>query len=99
MARDLRIPIICMNAPENIVRKVSREGVDSLSETERGLLPKDIEPVNPDYSRLLSLKLRVHRAFEGKSLQRIIYSQALRDAVMASNISRFLEKHPRRISL
>lgn len=94
IARDLRIPIICMNAPENIVRKVSREGLDSLSEIERGLLPKDIEPVNPDYSRLLSLKLRVHRAFEGKSLQRIIYSQALRDAVMASNISRFLEKHP-----
>ncbi len=94
MARDLRIPVICLNAPENIVRKVSRKGVDSLSDTERDLLPKDIEPIDPDYARLLNLKLRVHRAFEGKSLKRIIYSQALRDAVMASNIISFMKRHP-----
>ncbi|MFH0957680.1 MAG: ChaN family lipoprotein [Pseudomonadota bacterium] len=95
MARDLGIPIISLNAPDSLVRKVSREGLESLPETERKLLPEDIEPVNPDYSRLLSLKLRVHRAFEGKGLTRIIQAQALRDAVMASNIIQFLEKHPK----
>lgn len=93
-ARDLGIPVICLNVPEQIVRRVARDGLESLSDAERELLPKDIEPINPDYSRLLGMKLRVHRAFEGKSLTRIILSQALRDATMASNVVRFLKKNP-----
>jgi uncharacterized iron-regulated protein len=91
LARDLGVSIICLNAPEQIVRKVSREGLESLSEEEKSSIPPDVYPINPLYARLLTMKLRVHRAFQGKTLDRVIYAQALRDAVMARNIARFLE--------
>jgi uncharacterized iron-regulated protein len=91
LARDLGIPIICLNASEQIVRKVSREGFGSLSEEQKSLMPTDVDPINPLYAKLLTIKLKVHRAFQGKTLDRVIYAQALRDAVMARNIAQFLE--------
>ncbi|MCL5123530.1 MAG: ChaN family lipoprotein [Deltaproteobacteria bacterium] len=89
-ARDFHIPVAALNISSELVRKVSRGGLNSLSETERSILPPNVEPINPDYARLLSLKLKVHRAFQGKTLDRVIYAQALRDAAMASNIIRYL---------
>ncbi|MGC8658284.1 MAG: ChaN family lipoprotein [Desulfomonilaceae bacterium] len=85
-ARDLHIPIVGLNLSSGLVRKVSRGGLNALSESERAMLPPDVEPVSPVYARLLTLRLQVHRAFHGKSLNRVIYAQALRDTVMASNI-------------
>jgi len=91
VARDLNIPIIGLNASNSIVRKVSRGGLEALSEEEKSHIPSDVRPINPLYAKLLSLKLRVHRAFQGDPLDRVIYAQALRDAVMASNITLYLE--------
>ena len=90
-ARDLKIPVVGLNISSGIVRKVSRGGLESLSQDEKALAPPDVEPINPLYAKLLSLKLKVHRAFQDKSLKRIIFAQALRDSVMASNITRYLE--------
>jgi uncharacterized iron-regulated protein len=90
-ARDLKIPVVGLNISNDIVRKVSRGGLESLSEAEKTLVPPDVEPINPLYAKLLSLKLKVHRAFREKSLKRIIFAQALRDTVMAANITRYLE--------
>jgi uncharacterized iron-regulated protein len=90
-ARDLKIPVIGLNISNGIVRKVSRGGLASLSEAEKTLVPPDVEPINPLYAKLLSLKLKVHRAFQEKSLERIIFAQALRDTVMAENITRYLK--------
>jgi len=39
----------------------------------------------------LRLRLRVHKAFQGKSLDNVIRAQMVRDAVMAQNIVDFLE--------
>ena len=89
--RDLKIPVVGLNISNGIVRKVSRGGLASLSEAEKTLVPPDVEPINPQYAKLLSLKLKVHRAFQEKSLERIIFAQALRDTVMAANITRYLE--------
>ena len=91
MARDLKIPVVGLNISNGIVRKVARGGFESLSEEEKSLAPPDVEPINPLYAKLLSLRLKVHRAFQGKTLDRVIFAQALRDAVMALNIRRYLD--------
>lgn len=92
MARDLEIPVVCLNVSNGIVRKVARGGLESLSKEEKSLASPDVEPINPLYARLLSMRLKVHRAFQGKTLDRVIFAQALRDAVMASNITKYLER-------
>lgn len=89
-ARQIRAPILGLNAPDSIVRKVAREGLGSLSVEERQSIPSDVEDINPQYEKLLRLKLRVHKSFQGKKLEKIILAHAVRDAVMAKGITDFM---------
>lgn len=89
-ARELKVPILGINAEDNIVKKVARGGIEGLTEDERERAPRGFDQINPLNDRLLRLKLRVHRAFEGKSLDRIVLAQGLRDATMARTIVDFL---------
>ncbi len=89
-ARNLKIPILGINADDNLVKKVAREGIGALTAAERREMPRGFDRINPVNDRLLRLKLRVHKAFEGKSLDRIVLAQALRDATMAQSVVRFL---------
>ena len=89
-ARDLGIPVIGLNANDILVHKLAREGLDGLSPEEKDSLPKDLEQINPLNDRLLRLRLRVHKAFEDKSITNIVLAQALRDSTMALAVAEFL---------
>jgi len=89
-ARKLKVSILGINADDNLVKKVARDGISGLTAEERGQVPRGFDRINPVNDRLLRLKLRVHRAFEAKSLDRIVLAQALRDATMARTIVHFL---------
>jgi uncharacterized iron-regulated protein len=90
-ARDLGVPIVALNAPDRLVRKVAREGLESLSTEDRKRLPAGFQDINPLNDRLLRLRLRIHKAFQEKSLDNIVLAQAIRDATMAQAVVRFLE--------
>jgi uncharacterized iron-regulated protein len=90
-ARRLKVPIVALNADDALVRKLARKGPEGLTREERGALPEGYDAVNPDLERLLRLRLRVHKAFQEKSLDRIILAQALRDETMARGVDRFLD--------
>ncbi|MDQ7784621.1 MAG: ChaN family lipoprotein [Desulfomonilaceae bacterium] len=90
-ARKLHVPILGINADDALVKKVARHGIRGLSDAEQREAPRGFDRINPVNDRLLRLKLRVHRAFEGKSLDRIVLAQALRDETMARAIVRFLD--------
>ncbi len=90
-ARELGVPVIALNASDKLVRKVAREGSAGLSFEERASLPEDFEQINPLNDRLLRLRLRVHKAFQAKSLDNIVLAQSLRDATMARAVVRFLD--------
>lgn len=89
-ARQIKAPILGLNAPDSVVRKVAREGLDSLSDTEKEAIPPDVENINPLYDKLLRLKLRVHKSFQDKKLDKIVLAQAVRDAVMSKTVVDFL---------
>ncbi|MEW6112540.1 MAG: ChaN family lipoprotein, partial [Thermodesulfobacteriota bacterium] len=91
LAKKSKIPIRGLNADDRIVKKVAREGIDSLSEAERRQIPADVDQVNPLHERLLHIRLKVHKAFHEKALHNIILAQALRDATMAYAVDRFLK--------
>jgi uncharacterized iron-regulated protein len=90
-ARERKIPIVGLNASDSLVRKVAQEGVQGLTEPERKRLPEGFDRINPEHDRLLRLRLKVHRAFQDKSLEKIVLAQALRDATMARTAARFLD--------
>ncbi|MGO9116987.1 MAG: ChaN family lipoprotein [Desulfomonilaceae bacterium] len=89
-ARDLGIRVVGLNAPDDLVHKIAREGLAGLSPKEKASLPEDLEQIDPLNGRLLRLRLRVHKAFEAKSLDNIVLAQALRDATMARAVVEFL---------
>jgi uncharacterized iron-regulated protein len=91
LAKKSKIPIRGLNADDRIVKKVAREGLESLSDTERRQIPGDVDQVNPLHERLLNIRLKVHKAFHEKALHNIILAQALRDATMAHAVDRFLK--------
>jgi uncharacterized iron-regulated protein len=91
LARHLKIPVVALNAPDKLVKKVAREGLEGLSQSEKESLPERLEPINPLYDRLLRMRLKVHRAFKEKSLNNVVLAQVLRDETMASRIVSYLE--------
>jgi uncharacterized iron-regulated protein len=99
LARERHVPIVGLNARDTLVRKVARSGIDSLTESEKREVPEGVEKINPLQDRLLRLRLRVHKAFEKTSLDRIVLAQALRDETMAETISGFLDSSDGKNSL
>lgn len=89
LARELHAPILGLNAPDGLVRRVAQEGLEGLTESEKKQIPAGVTNIDPLHDRLLRMKLRVHKAFESKSLDRIVLAQALRDETMARVIARF----------
>jgi uncharacterized iron-regulated protein len=93
-ARDNHIPIVALNAPRDIVTKVSRQGLASLSAAERHLLPPGVTAeVGDDYLDFIRSSYQVH----GKNNTHFRYiceAQMLRNRVMASRIGSFHQIHP-----
>lgn len=90
-ARKSGIPVLAVNAPDGLVRRVARNGIDGLSDDEKKRIPEGTANINPLNDRLLRLRLKVHRAFQDKALDNIVFAQAVRDETMARAISRRLE--------
>jgi uncharacterized iron-regulated protein len=87
--RKLGIPVIALNAPDSLVKKLAKHGVEPLRGTDKDLISLGLDAINPIYDRILRLRLKVHRAFQEKSLDRIVAAQYLRDLTMAGNIEKF----------
>lgn len=98
-AREKRIPMIALNVPMEIVRKVAHHGFASLTDEERRNLPQgtSCDLNNP------------HTAFLKKTFQEVpnhrmnqqyftffCEAQTLRNSGMALNITRYLKSHPGR---
>ncbi len=57
-----RLPLRALNVPQPIVKKVSRDGLDALTDTERALLPDAIIPASEDQKAALQPMFDAHRA-------------------------------------
>lgn len=97
-ARQNRIPMIGLNVPKEITRKVSRSGIQSLTPEESRQLPPDItcEDIDERYMDF------IQRAFEGHdtdSRDFIHFCQAQRvwDKTMAWNLLDYADANPGRL--
>lgn len=91
-AREKGVRIVGLNASGDLVRMVARGQVSALTaEQQKGFPAEDLLEPSPLYDKLLRLKLRVHKAFQGKSLDGVVRAQLVRDSVMAETVVRSLE--------
>ncbi len=83
-----------LNAPQEIISKIGRTGLPSLSSLERSALPEQLDTADVAYRRHLREILRVHAFASGDRLDRLIEAQIARDEAMAARISDRMIKGP-----
>jgi uncharacterized iron-regulated protein len=98
-SRDNKIPLIGLNVPAGITRKVSREGFSSLTQEELKKLPPGIScNVDDKYMDFIRRAYAVHSGRE-KSFVNFCEAQMVWDKAMAWNLTRFQKKSPERVTV
>ncbi len=95
-ARDERIPVIALNIRKEIVDKVSKGGIDSLTPEEKKELPESMDMTDEDYRRRLLEVFEKHEGTEGRDFANFYQSQILWDETMAQSIYDYLKNNPER---
>lgn len=93
-AREHEIPVIALNIPMELSRKVGRSGLDSLDETERAQLPEEIDRTDKDYAQRLKNIYNHHSGGQADDFDNFLTAQLVWDEGMAQAIADHLESHP-----
>lgn len=95
-ARDKRIPLIGLNVPRDITRKVGREGFASLTEDERRKLPPTITcDVDESYMAMIHRSYSSH-GISANTFRNFCEAQMLWNKSMAYHMVEYLRKNPGR---
>ncbi len=95
-AREYKIPVAALNIRNEIVSKVSKEGLLSLSVDERKEIPQDMDLSDSAYKARLRALFEGHRNFESRNFDFFYEAQVLWDEAMAHNLDAFMREHPGR---
>ena len=92
--RDRRIPMVGLNVPRSITRKVAQNGFESLTPEEIGKLPPIVCRVDREYEEFLRRVLGSHGSESG--FRRFCEAQLVWDTAMAIYALEYLKAHPER---
>ena len=98
-ARENHIPMLALNVPLAIVRKVSQQGFASLTAQEKQDLPEGTicDLSNPQIALLKKSFQEVgSHAGTGKIFSNFCEAQTVRNSGMAIHLARYLKSHPKR---
>jgi uncharacterized iron-regulated protein len=95
-AREQKIPVVALNMRSEIVEKVSKKGIDSLSEEESRELPESMDMTNEDYRERLKEVFDRHKAAGGMDFANFYQSQIIWDETMAESVDNYLKRNPER---
>ncbi|GAB7021691.1 ChaN family lipoprotein [Salidesulfovibrio brasiliensis] len=91
LAERVSMPIAGLNAPPDVIRKVSREGLESLTPEERASLPKEIIMPGKGQEAVLKKAMAMHGESdepEDERLERFMLIQSIWDSKMAEEAVR-----------
>ena len=92
-----RIPILGLNAPQSLVAKIARSGLDSLSPEERGRVAEDFHPADPAHREAIRKEFDRHMPGMIKNFDYFFQAQLTWDETMSETLSRALRSSPNRI--
>ena len=91
-AREHRIPLIGLNVPRSVTRKVARQGFAALTPQERKKLPSGVTcSVDPAYRDMIRHAFADH-AHDGKAFQFFCEAHMLWNKSMAWHLQKFLQE-------
>jgi uncharacterized iron-regulated protein len=93
-ARAQRLPVVALNVRREIVDKVGRTGIDSLSAEEKREIPQELDLSDERYRATLKQVFDRHQGAEKKNFDFFHQAQVLWDETMAESADRFLKNRP-----
>ena len=92
-AKANHLPVMALNAPSELTRKISKGGLQALTPQERAQLPTTINPPDEAYRSRLE-KVFAQHANGQSQFDNFMLVQRVWDETMAQNINRFLQPNP-----
>ncbi|GEM_PF-90795 len=96
--KEHSIPVVALNLPTEVSRKIARSGIQSLTPDERAWLPDvgtaRFNAADPAYVELLKEIYFSHQANTLQKFEYFLQAQLAWDITMAANITGFLQRHP-----
>ncbi|MEG4145547.1 ChaN family lipoprotein [Microcoleus sp. Pol12B5] len=98
-AKENQLPVLALNTPSEVTRKVASQGLESLTAEEKKHIPpiSEIRTDNTEYRQLLLEVYQQHqKAEQGNStaFERFLQAQVLWDETMAEKIADFVKANP-----
>ncbi len=93
-AREEKIPVIALNIRNEIPDRVSKGGIDSLSEEEKKEIPLQMDFSDEEYKGRLREIFQKHSGSKEKNFDFFYQAQILWDESMAQSIDDFLKSRP-----
>ena len=96
-ARVHGLPVIALNPPSELTRKVGRAGLAGLTPEERAGLPAEIDRSDTAYEQRLREIFEMHPNDSKQSFENFLEVQLLWDEGMAERAAGFLQAHPQHL--
>jgi len=93
-ARLNKIQVVGLNMEQEIIDKVSENGMDSLTDEEMKAVPSEMDYSDEKYRERINEVFRMHKDWEKKKFDYFFQSQILWDETMSQSIDAFLRKNP-----
>ena len=96
IAKRNGVPVAGLNVPSEVTRKIARQGIDSLTDEEKALLPKDIVPPSTDQLAFLNAVMSMHKdrdAADPQERERFRLVQSIWDSKMAEEAVRLRKQY------
>ena len=93
-AKEKRLPVIALNAQREIVEKVAKGSLESLSKEEKQEIPQELDFSDQEYRARLKEVFAQHRESQERTFGSFYQAQILWDETMAESIDRFLKNNP-----
>ncbi|MBI5055687.1 MAG: ChaN family lipoprotein [Nitrospirae bacterium] len=93
-AREKKLPVVALNMEREIIEKVSKKGVDSLTSEEKKMLPREMDLTDGEYRDRLKDIFAQHKNEKDANFDFFYMSQLLWDETMSQSINTFLKEKP-----
>jgi uncharacterized iron-regulated protein len=96
-ARQHRIPVLALNVPTEILRRVAQVGLEGLNAEEKVQIPREIDLSDTAYRERLRESYRLHgRGDDAEGFERFWQAQLLWDETMSETAADYLKRYPSR---
>ena len=97
-AQQTHIPILALNTPRTLARRVSKEGlqavVQSVPDAERAHLPATFSAITPPYRAYFLKAVATSHPLPEAQIERFVEAAQVKDDTMAASLAAFLERAP-----